>query len=156
MDVEVKNAACAVCEEPLYKGEFYVGMAGDPNWFVHLAACHDEFEEMGPNTLTCVECGELIGKDEVRISIPDPCDKDVTCCGYFHRDCGLYHEVGEDGFLFEENVARLFGVFKNVLTNWCDPEPVRDYMLPQINRAVEQLNKDIQEWLKASLRAEVQ
>jgi hypothetical protein len=95
----------------------------------------------------CPYCSGPIQNDEVRIIVPEDCDKDVCYVGEFHRDCGIEHEVGEDGFLFEENVTRLFAIFKNVLTKWSWPEMVRDYMLPQINLETEKLNKEVQEWL---------
>jgi hypothetical protein len=95
----------------------------------------------------CPYCNEPIQIEEVRIIVPENCEKDVCYTGEFHRDCGIEHEVGEDGFLFEENVTRIFAIFKNVLTSWSSPAMVRDYMLPQINAETEKLSRGVQAWL---------
>jgi hypothetical protein len=107
---------------------------------VHSATGYDTLCD---KVLICEECCQPISENEIRIFIPDTFDKDVSCCGYFHRDCGIEHELGEDGLLFEENVDRLFAIFTHVLKQWCDPDMVIEDMLPYINSANTKLNAEI-------------
>ena len=103
--------------------------------------------------ITCAECGKAISPQEVRIFVPEDCDKDIGRCGWFHRDCGIEAEVGEDGLLFEQNVDRLFAILNSVLADWSDSEPVLQDMLPQINSAVAKLNEEVKtKWLSPAFK----
>jgi len=81
----------------------------------------------------CQECVQPIQPDEIRIVVPEDCNKDVGMDGIFHRDCGIALEIGEDGFLFEENVDRLFGIITSILVNW-DAEHVETVLWPQVRK----------------------
>jgi hypothetical protein len=121
---------------------------GDPEEHEHGLGIHCSVpctkveEELGI-TETCDGCNQPIGEEDIRIFVPEVCDKDVDMCGYYHRDCGIEMELGENPRTFEENVIRLFAIFKSVLTDWCDPDMVRDQMLPQIKAATETLNQEV-------------
>ena len=94
----------------------------------------------------CQGCGGRIEPEDVAIHFPDYCNKDVGSVGWFHRDCGLFHEIGEDGLLFEENVQRIFAVFHNVLADWCDPDNAERDMLPQIIKAADTLRTEMKDY----------
>jgi hypothetical protein len=79
-----------------------------------------------PKRKTCAGCGEPINPHEIRIVIPEDCDVDVASYGDFHRDCGILHEMGEDGILFKDNVERLFKMVAYCLNNFEPIEGVED------------------------------
>jgi len=96
----------------------------------------------------CRECGKPIGPEEIAIHIPEDCDKDVGNCGWFHRDCGIFHEMGEDGFLLAENIERVFAVITDCLTDWSIPEDVMDDKMPRVEKEMGKLRCAVYDYLE--------
>ena len=67
--------------------------------------------------------------------------------GWFHRDCGIFTEMSEDGFLLVENIERMFKIMTDVLTDWSDPEPIEDHYMPLIHREMENMGCAVREYL---------
>lgn len=96
----------------------------------------------------CHHCGKPIDATEIAIHVPEICDKDVGTMGWFHRDCGIYIEMGEDGFLLTENIERVFAIMTECVTNWSIPEDVRDDKMLTVEKEMGKLRCAVYDYLR--------
>jgi hypothetical protein len=93
--------------------------------------------------MKCKECGEPIGKDEIRVFIPECCNVDVGDFGHFHQECEMYHEAIENGLLFEDVVTRVFRVLTRVMKDFVRDAELDELNFSIVNTAVAKLNKEV-------------